>query len=118
MNPTEEDQERVLDLGLKNIKANAFHMQNSIEQNNLRQCLKNTNALLLELRTKILTPKNYYHLYTAAFDEMMYFSNFLKDEIKRGRQVKDIYESVQQAKFNSSIIIYGRKTKKLSRYNI
>ena len=30
---------------------------------------------------------------------MMYFSNFLKDEIKRGRQVKDIYESVQQAKF-------------------
>ena len=40
MNPTEEDQERVLDLGLKNIKANAFHMQNSIEQNNLRQCLK------------------------------------------------------------------------------
>ena len=99
MNPTEEDQERVLDLGLKNIKANAFHMQNSIEQNNLRQCLKNTNALLLELRTKILTPKNYYHLYTAAFDEMMYFSNFLKDEIKRGRQVKDIYESVQQAKF-------------------
>ena len=99
MNPTEEDQERVLDLGLKNIKANAFHMQNSIEQNNLRQCLKNTNALLLELRTKILTPKNYYHLYTAAFDEMMYFSNFLKEEIKRGRQVKDIYESVQQAKF-------------------
>ena len=99
MNPTEEDQERVLDLGLKNIKANAFHMQNSIEQNNLRQCLKNTNALLLELRTKILTPKNYHHLYTAAFDEMMYFSNFLKEEIKRGRQVKDIYESVQQAKF-------------------
>ena len=95
----EDDQERVLDLGLKNIKAQAFHMQNAIEHNNLRQCLKETNKLLLELRTKILTPKNYYHLYTAAFDEMQYFANFVKDEIKRGRIVKDIYESVQQAKF-------------------
>ncbi len=95
----EDDQERVLDLGLKNIKAQAYHMQNAIEHNNLRQCLKETNKLLLELRTKILTPKNYYHLYTAAFDEMQYFANFVKDEIKRGRIVKDIYESVQQAKF-------------------
>ena len=95
----EDDQERVLDLGLKNIKAQAFHMQTAIEHNNLRQCLKETNKLLLELRTKILTPKNYYHLYTAAFDEMQYFANFVKDEIKRGRIVKDIYESVQQAKF-------------------
>ena len=95
----EGDQERVLDLGLKNIKAQAFHMQTAIEHNNLRQCLKETNKLLLELRTKILTPKNYYHLYTAAFDEMQYFANFVKDEIKRGRIVKDIYESVQQAKF-------------------
>ena len=95
----EDDQERVLDLGLKNIKAQAFHMQNSIEHNNLRQCLKETNQLLIELRNKVLTPKNYYHLYTAAFDEMQYFSNIVKEEIKRGRQVKDIYESVQQAKF-------------------
>ena len=90
----EDDQERVLDLGLKNIK-----MQTAIEHNNLRKCLKETNKFLLELRTKILTPKNYYHLYTAAFDEMQYFANFVKDEIKRGRIVKDIYESVQQAKF-------------------
>ena len=96
---TEVDQELQLDQGLKNIKAQSFHIHNTIEKNNLRQCLKETNAMLAELRTSALTPKNYYHLYTAAFDEMQYVENYFKEEIKRGRRVKDLYESVQQARF-------------------
>ena len=96
---TEDDQELQLDQGLKNIKAQSFHIHNTIEKNNLRQCLKETNAMLAELRTSALTPKNYYHLYTAAFDEMQYVENYFKEEIKRGRRVKDLYESVQQARF-------------------
>lgn len=95
----EDDQELQLDQGLKNIKAQSFHIHNTIEKNNLRQCLKETNAMLAELRTSALTPKNYYHLYTAAFDEMQYVENYFKEEIKRGRRVKDLYESVQQARF-------------------
>ena len=77
----EDDQELKLDQGLKNIKAQSLHIHNTIEKNNLRQCLKETNAMLCELRTSSLTPKNYYHLYTAVFDEMQYVENYFKEEI-------------------------------------
>ena len=96
---SEEDQERYLDKGLKKIKAQTFHIHTSIEKNNLRQCLKETYAMLSELRTNTLTPKNYYHLFTTIFDEMLLVEDFFKEEINRGRKVKDLYDSVQQAKY-------------------
>ena len=94
---SEEDQERYLDRGLKKTKAQSFHIHTAIEKNNLRQCLKETYSMLSELRTSYLTPKNYYQLFTAAFDEMLIVSNFFQEEIKRGRKVRDLYDSVQQA---------------------
>ena len=94
---SEEDQERYLDRGLKKTKAQSFHIHTAIEKNNLRQCLKETYSMLSELRTSYLTPKNYYHLFTAAFDEMQIVSNFFQEEIERGRKVRDLYDSVQQA---------------------
>ena len=96
---SEEDQERYLDKGLKKIRAQAFHIHTSIEKNNLRQCLKETYAMLSELRTNNLTPKNYYHLFTTIFDEMLLVEDFFKEEINRGRKVRDLYDSVQQAKY-------------------
>ena len=94
---SEEDQERYLDRGLKKIKAQSFHIHTAIEKNNLRQCLKETYSMLSELRTSALTPKNYYHLFTTIFDEMQIVENFFSEEIKRGRKVRDVYDSVQQA---------------------
>lgn len=99
MQTSEIDQEQILDLGLKNIKRQAFQIHSAIEKNNLRQCLKEANLMLLELRNNDLSPKNYYHLYTVAFDEMQQVSNYFEEEIKRGRLVKDLYDSVQQAKY-------------------
>ena len=99
-NPTlEEQQELILDQGLKNIKAQSFQIKNTINTNNLRQCLKETNLMLCELRTSDLTPKNYYQLYTTAFDEMQYVTNFFQEEVNRGRKLQDLYDSVQQAKY-------------------
>ena len=96
---SEEDQERYLDKGLKKIRAQTFHIHTSIEKNNLRQCLKETYAMLTELRTNALTPRNYYHLFTTIFDEMLLIEDFFKEEINRGRKVRDFYDSVQQAKY-------------------
>ena len=96
---SDEDQERLLDKGLKKIKAQSFHIHTSIEKNNLRQCLKETHSMLAELRANELTPKNYYHLFTTVFDEMLLVEDFFKEEINRGRKVRDIYDSVQQAKY-------------------
>ena len=100
INPTqEEQQELILDQGLKNIKAQSYQIKNTINTNNLRQCLKETNLMLCELRTSELTPKNYYQLYTTAFDEMQYVTNFFQEEVNRGRKLQDLYDSVQQAKY-------------------
>ena len=43
-----------------------------------------------------MTPSNYYHLYTTIFDEMQYIYNYFREESKRGRRMKDLYDVVQQ----------------------
>ena len=96
--PTEDEQERYLDRGLKRIKAQSFHINTSIDKRSLRQCLRETYVMLNELRIDKLTPKNYYHLFTSIFDEMLVVENFFKEQIKRGRKVRDLYDLVQEAK--------------------
>ena len=94
---TDEEQERHLDDGLKSVKAQSYHIKSAIEQNNMRRCLRETSAMCLELKTSLLTPKSYYNLYTVVFDEMQYVFNFFKEEARRGRRMKDLYDTVQQA---------------------
>ena len=94
---TEEDQERYVDEALKAVKAQAFHIHNTIERNQMRACLRTTSQLLMELKTNLLTPKSYYNLYSVIFDEMQYVYNFFKEEARRGRRMKDLYDTVQQA---------------------
>ena len=95
---SEDQQERILDRGLKIIKGRSYHLHKSIEKNSIRQTLKETYLMLNELRTNDLTPKNYYHLFTTIFDEMLLVENFFKEQIERGRDVREIYEGVQEAK--------------------
>jgi len=97
----EEDQEKYLDDAINVVRQQGFHMKKSIENNQLRQCLKETSTMLSELRTSLLSPRNYYTLYTLIFDEMQYLEQFFKEEYRRGRRILHLYNSVQQA---SSII--------------
>ena len=97
----EEDQEKYLDDALKIVKSQVFQMNKTIENNQLRLCLKETSIMLSELKTSLLTPRNYYQLYAMIFDQMQYLEQYFKEEYRRGRKIKDLYESVQQA---SSII--------------
>ena len=96
--PTEDDQERYLDRALKRIKAQSFHINTCIDKRSLRQCLKETYVMLNELRIDKLTPKNYYQLFTSIFDEMLVVENFFKEQIKRGRKARDLYDYAQEAK--------------------
>ncbi|MCQ2819080.1 MAG: vacuolar protein sorting-associated protein 35 [archaeon] len=93
----EEKQEQYLDDCLKAVKGEAYHLKAAIERNNMRQTLRQTAALLNELRTSLLTPRSYYSLYTVVFDEMQYVYNFIKEEARRGRRMRDLYDTVQQA---------------------
>ena len=92
------DQERTLDSALKTVKRQEYHIHTTIEQNNLRFCLKQTFTMLCELRTDLLFPKNYFQLYNAVFDQMKKVEDFMKLEHSRGRRPEDMYESVQQCR--------------------
>ena len=94
----DEEQEKILSKSLKKIKEQTYFINNTIDKNNLRQCLRESYILLSELRTNNLTPKKYYHLYISAFDVMLNIKNYMAEEIGRGRRLIDLYDNVQQAK--------------------
>mgnify|MGYP003300273417 CR=1 FL=1 len=82
---------KTLYLNLKNM------MKNSISKNDMRECLRHASEMLSELKTNILSPKNYYQLYMTIFDEIQILQNFFREETKRGRRIKELYEAVQQS---------------------
>ena len=60
----------------------------------MKDALKHSSAMLGELRTALLSPRNYYILYMQIFDEMRILENYFKEEYRRGRKMPDLYESV------------------------
>ena len=92
------DQEKALDLATKNVKRQEYQIHMTIEQNNLRFCLKQTFTMLCELRSEILSPSNYFQLFNAVLEQMKKVEEFMKLEITRGRRPEDLYESVQQCR--------------------
>ena len=57
---SEKEQDNLLSKSLKKIKEQTYFINNTISQNKLRQCLKESYILLNELRINNLTPKRYY----------------------------------------------------------
>jgi vacuolar protein sorting-associated protein 35 len=67
------------------------------DENNLRDALKHSAAMLGELRTSLLSPQKYYALYMKTFDELRHLEAFFMEEHKRGRSNAELYELVQHA---------------------
>lgn len=59
----EEQQEKWLDEGKAVTKQQAFLMKRALDNGNLRDGLKYASNMLCELRTGLLSPKNFYELY-------------------------------------------------------
>lgn len=72
-------------------------MNKELENANLRAALRFSSYMLAELRTSALTPRNYYILFMAVFDEMRELEKYFKEEFRRGRKMTDLYEAVQHA---------------------
>ncbi|CAO3655667.1 unnamed protein product [Mucor hiemalis] len=72
------------------------------DKNRLLDGIKHCSNMLTELRTSLLTPKNYYELYISIFDVMRYLTNYLIECHETGKHhLGDLYELVQYA---SSIV--------------
>jgi hypothetical protein len=72
MLPGSDEQERILSESRTAIKRHAFQMRKSIEEeDNLREALRYSAAMLGELRTSLLSPQKYYELYMMVFDQLV-----------------------------------------------
>ncbi|KAI9094429.1 vacuolar protein sorting-associated protein 35 [Phlyctochytrium arcticum] len=96
--PGVEDQGKVLEEALGVVKVQAFHMKRNLDANKLMDALKHCSTMLSELRTSSLTPKNYYELYMAIFDELRHLTTYLYDaHMNHRHHLSDLYELVQYA---------------------
>jgi vacuolar protein sorting-associated protein 35 len=60
--------------------------------------LKHCSGMLAELRTSVLSPKHYYELYMAIFDNLRFMTTYLADAHTSNRHhLADLYELVQYA---------------------
>lgn len=91
------DQAKQLEDSLSFIRQQEQQMRKCLEsKGKLLDAIKHASTLLAELRTSVLTPKQYYELYIAAFDALSYLSAFLKED-HQNHHLADIYELVQYA---------------------
>lgn len=93
-----EDQQKLLEEALNVVKVQAFQMKKCLANNKLMDGLKHCSTMLAELRTSVLTPKNYYELYMAIFDALRHLTTYLIDAHVSGKHhLADLYELVQYA---------------------
>ncbi len=72
MLPGNDEQERILNECKQSCKRHAFQMRKSIdEEDNMREALRYSAAMLGELRTSLLSPQKYYELYMLVFDQLV-----------------------------------------------
>lgn len=91
----DDEQTRHVDEAIKNVKEQAFYMKRAMDGNNLKLALEHATNMLRELRTALLTPKNYYELYMRVLDEMRELEEFFNTYHRSGKPMVELYEQVQ-----------------------
>jgi len=94
---TAEDQGRLLDEAAAVVKEQAFYLKKAIGSDNTRECLKHASAMISELKTGLLSARNYNELFVKVFQELRQLLAYFADKSRHGRNMIDIYESVQHA---------------------
>ena len=72
-------------------------MKTSLDNNQLMDALKNASTMLQEMRTALLSPKNYYELYMSVCDQLQHLEQFLLVEYQKSKNLTNLYEMVQYA---------------------
>ncbi|KAJ9098972.1 hypothetical protein QFC19_006196 [Naganishia cerealis] len=89
---------RLLNDALAIVKVQSVQMKRALDADQIMDALKSASAMLAELRTSSLTPKQYYELYMSVFDTLRHLSNYLYDAHVAGKHhLADLYELVQYA---------------------
>ncbi|GMH38811.1 hypothetical protein BSKO_06709 [Bryopsis sp. KO-2023] len=95
--PSPHDQDRILEEARKSVKKAAFYMKKALDEDNMREGLRNARDVLGELRSSQLNPQKYYEMYMQVFDELTHLRVFISEEQRRGKAFSELYELVQHA---------------------
>ncbi|ORY45937.1 vacuolar protein sorting-associated protein 35, partial [Rhizoclosmatium globosum] len=92
-------QTQILEDALGVVKLHAKSMRKSLELCAVMDAFRHASLMLATLRTSLLTPKNYYELYMAIFDQLSsHLALYLYDGHLAGQHnLSDLYELVQYA---------------------
>jgi len=92
---TDEEQLRYLEDATKIVREQAFYMKRAMDGDSLKLALDHATEMLRELRTNLLTPKNYYELFMKVLDELRELEEYFASLQRNGKSMVDLYEQVQ-----------------------
>ncbi|KAJ3389359.1 Vacuolar protein sorting-associated protein 35 [Entophlyctis sp. JEL0112] len=92
-------QSEILEEALGIVNGYAKNMRKCLDQAAVMDAFRYASLMLATLRTSLLTPKNYYELYMAIFDQLnAYLAQHLFDaHVAKVLRLSDLYELVQYA---------------------
>ncbi|KAF0696272.1 Aste57867_12970 [Aphanomyces stellatus] len=96
----DEEQEALLSEATTSVRQSAFYMKRAMDSGvseaDIAAVLKHAADFLRELRTSLLSPKNYYELYMLVVQELRELSGYV-DTLRTTVNMRTLYEQVQQS---------------------
>ncbi|CEP64459.1 retromer subunit VPS35 LALA0_S11e04654g [Lachancea lanzarotensis] len=86
-----------IDQAVTNCKQQTILMQRCLVQDKLMDALKHASVMLTELRSPLLSPKQYYELYISIYDSLSILSTYFVESHTKRHHLADLYELVQYA---------------------
>ena len=93
--PALENQPQYLAEATKKVKEQGFYMKRAMDASDLKGAFQHASDMLRELRTSLLTPRNYYELYMKVLDELHHLDDFFGGLCASGTQASELYEKAQ-----------------------
>ncbi|KAG7375927.1 Vacuolar protein sorting-associated protein 35 [Phytophthora pseudosyringae] len=93
----EQGEEDLLREALQTVRDQGFRMQRAADAGDQAAVLKHAAEVLRELRTSLLSPKNYYQLYMQVMDELRHFESYVEEQQQAGASMRVLYERVQSS---------------------
>ncbi|KUF98767.1 hypothetical protein AM588_10011439 [Phytophthora nicotianae] len=92
-----QGEEDLLHEALQTVRDQGFRMQRAADAGDQPAVLKHAAEVLRELRTSLLSPKNYYQLYMQVMDELRHFESYVEEQQQAGASMRVLYERVQSS---------------------
>ncbi|CAH0479011.1 unnamed protein product [Peronospora belbahrii] len=93
----EQSEEEVLREAIQTVCDQGFRMQHAVDVNEQSDVLNYAAEVLRELRTSLLSPKNYYQLYMQVMDQLRHFESYVEEQQQQGASMRLLYERVQSS---------------------